>query len=294
MLSAGPDAAGRPGRVGVRHHHRDRPAAHLVLGRSSEHCRRETPTVDLHCVTKWSKLGTTWRGVSLDVLLADVESAADYALVALLRRLHDQPAAGGPASTGRPGSRTSTTASRSRRSTAGRPGCSCRTCTCGRARSGCAASSCCCRTSPASGRAPATTTTVTHGASSGTGATDLAGARRSRRSGRRPPRPAPSCSTCPTGPGTTPGQHVDVRLTAADGYTAQRSYSIASAAGRPPGRARPCSGSPTARCRPTWSTSPSRATGSSCAARSAATSSGGRPQSARRCCWSPAARASCR
>jgi DMSO/TMAO reductase YedYZ molybdopterin-dependent catalytic subunit len=41
----------------------------------------ETPTVDLHCVTKWSKLGTTWRGVSLDVLLEDVESVADYALV---------------------------------------------------------------------------------------------------------------------------------------------------------------------------------------------------------------------
>lgn len=40
----------------------------------------ETPTVDIHCVTKWSKLGTSWRGVSLDVLLADVESAADYAL----------------------------------------------------------------------------------------------------------------------------------------------------------------------------------------------------------------------
>jgi DMSO/TMAO reductase YedYZ molybdopterin-dependent catalytic subunit len=41
----------------------------------------ETVTVDLHCVTKWSKLGTTWTGVSLDTLLADVESAADYALV---------------------------------------------------------------------------------------------------------------------------------------------------------------------------------------------------------------------
>ncbi len=41
----------------------------------------ETPTVDIHCVTKWSKLGTTWRGVSLDTLLADVETAADYALV---------------------------------------------------------------------------------------------------------------------------------------------------------------------------------------------------------------------
>jgi DMSO/TMAO reductase YedYZ molybdopterin-dependent catalytic subunit len=41
----------------------------------------ETPTVDLHCVTKWSKLGTSWRGVSLDVLLSGVESAADFALV---------------------------------------------------------------------------------------------------------------------------------------------------------------------------------------------------------------------
>jgi DMSO/TMAO reductase YedYZ molybdopterin-dependent catalytic subunit len=37
-------------------------------------------TVDLHCVTKWSKLGTRWRGVSLDTLLAGVETAAEYAL----------------------------------------------------------------------------------------------------------------------------------------------------------------------------------------------------------------------
>jgi DMSO/TMAO reductase YedYZ molybdopterin-dependent catalytic subunit len=41
----------------------------------------ETPTVDLHCVTKWSKLGTRWEGVSLDTLLAEVDTAADYALV---------------------------------------------------------------------------------------------------------------------------------------------------------------------------------------------------------------------
>ncbi|WP_026877008.1 molybdopterin-dependent oxidoreductase [Jiangella gansuensis] len=41
----------------------------------------EEPTVDIHCVTKWSKLATTWRGVSLDVLMEDVETAADYALV---------------------------------------------------------------------------------------------------------------------------------------------------------------------------------------------------------------------
>jgi DMSO/TMAO reductase YedYZ molybdopterin-dependent catalytic subunit len=39
------------------------------------------PTVDLHCVTRWSKLATTWRGVSLDTLLADIDTAADYVLV---------------------------------------------------------------------------------------------------------------------------------------------------------------------------------------------------------------------
>ncbi|MFG2006280.1 sulfite oxidase-like oxidoreductase [Spirillospora sp. NPDC048911] len=41
----------------------------------------ETPTVDIHCVTTWSKLDTTWQGVSLDVLLEDVETVAEYALV---------------------------------------------------------------------------------------------------------------------------------------------------------------------------------------------------------------------
>jgi DMSO/TMAO reductase YedYZ molybdopterin-dependent catalytic subunit len=38
-------------------------------------------TVDLHCVTKWSKLGTAWEGVSVDDLLAEVETSAGYALV---------------------------------------------------------------------------------------------------------------------------------------------------------------------------------------------------------------------
>ena len=33
----------------------------------------ETVTVDIHCVTRWSKLDTTWEGVSVDTLLADVE-----------------------------------------------------------------------------------------------------------------------------------------------------------------------------------------------------------------------------
>src|SRR5262249_37366517 len=40
----------------------------------------ETPTVDLHCVTRWSKLGTTWEGVSLDTLLADVQAEASYVM----------------------------------------------------------------------------------------------------------------------------------------------------------------------------------------------------------------------
>ena len=35
---------------------------------------------DIHCVTKWSKLGTSFGGVSLDVLLADAEPLAAYAM----------------------------------------------------------------------------------------------------------------------------------------------------------------------------------------------------------------------
>jgi len=38
----------------------------------------ETFTVDIHCVTKWSKLGTQWTGVSVDVLLQDVDTSAEY------------------------------------------------------------------------------------------------------------------------------------------------------------------------------------------------------------------------
>jgi DMSO/TMAO reductase YedYZ molybdopterin-dependent catalytic subunit len=41
----------------------------------------EEVTVDLHCVTRWTKLDTVWRGVPLDALLEDVETAADFVLV---------------------------------------------------------------------------------------------------------------------------------------------------------------------------------------------------------------------
>jgi len=40
----------------------------------------ETITVDIHCVTRWSKLDTAWTGVSLDVLLGAVDYDAPYVL----------------------------------------------------------------------------------------------------------------------------------------------------------------------------------------------------------------------
>ncbi|MDM4764279.1 molybdopterin-dependent oxidoreductase [Galbitalea sp. SE-J8] len=36
---------------------------------------------DIHCVTRWSKLGTHWRGVSLDRLFENVESSYDFTMV---------------------------------------------------------------------------------------------------------------------------------------------------------------------------------------------------------------------
>src|ERR671914_605336 len=38
----------------------------------------EEITRDIHCVTKWSKLETSWEGVSVDTLLEGVETAAGY------------------------------------------------------------------------------------------------------------------------------------------------------------------------------------------------------------------------
>jgi DMSO/TMAO reductase YedYZ molybdopterin-dependent catalytic subunit len=37
--------------------------------------------VDIHCVTKWSKLDTRWSGVSIDVLLADVDPQGMFVTV---------------------------------------------------------------------------------------------------------------------------------------------------------------------------------------------------------------------
>jgi DMSO/TMAO reductase YedYZ molybdopterin-dependent catalytic subunit len=40
----------------------------------------ETVTTDIHCVTRWSKFDTTWEGVSVDTLLAEIEHDAAYVL----------------------------------------------------------------------------------------------------------------------------------------------------------------------------------------------------------------------
>ena len=40
----------------------------------------QTLTVDIHCVTKWSKLDTVWSGVSLDTLLEGVSTDARYVM----------------------------------------------------------------------------------------------------------------------------------------------------------------------------------------------------------------------
>jgi DMSO/TMAO reductase YedYZ molybdopterin-dependent catalytic subunit len=40
----------------------------------------ETVPCDIHCVTKWSKLGTSFRGVSMDTLFEHVEPVGAYAM----------------------------------------------------------------------------------------------------------------------------------------------------------------------------------------------------------------------
>jgi DMSO/TMAO reductase YedYZ molybdopterin-dependent catalytic subunit len=55
-----------------------------VLRRWNWKSFRELPsehiTVDIHCVTRWSKLGTAWEGVSLDTLLEDLVDDASFVL----------------------------------------------------------------------------------------------------------------------------------------------------------------------------------------------------------------------
>ena len=95
----------------------------------------EEITRDIHCVTKWSKLGTTWEGVSMDLLLEGVDTAAEH-VVAFCDGGYTTNLPLEEVTGAKPGSPTPTRQSRSRRSMAALPACSSPTSTSGRAPSG--------------------------------------------------------------------------------------------------------------------------------------------------------------
>ena len=95
----------------------------------------ETFTTDIHCVTKWTKLGTTWTGVSLDTLLAEVETEAEY-LTAWCDGDYTTNLTIEDISDGKAWIAYDFDGDPLTPSTAARRGCAPRTCTCGRARSG--------------------------------------------------------------------------------------------------------------------------------------------------------------
>ena len=64
----------------------------------------ENVPCDIHCVTKWSKLGTSFGGVSLDTLLEPVRAEGRVHDGLLVRRLHDQPGRSPTSPAGRRGS----------------------------------------------------------------------------------------------------------------------------------------------------------------------------------------------
>src|SRR5215203_3999528 len=127
-------------------------------------------------------------------------------------------------------------ASSSSHSTAGRPASWCPTSISGSRRNGSEGSASWRATTQGSGKPPATTATGTRGRNSGTtviSAPKPTGWQQAAVVSIHPetPRAKTIRFTVAEWPGHLPGQHVDVRLTADDGYRAERSYSIAS----PPG-----------------------------------------------------------
>ena len=240
----------------------------------------EDVTVDIHCVTKWSKLDTAWRGVSLDTLLDGVETAAGYVLAHSLRRLHHEPAARRPAR--RPGLgrlRVRRRAARARARRSG-PAAGAAPLLLEERQVGPRARAAADRRARASGSATATTTTATRGASSATPATDLGQSREVVDRIDETPRVAASSSTSPTGPDTCPAS------TSTSG-SPPRTATRPSAATRSPRRRRAARDDHrrAARRRRGLAVPHRRAacsaTGSSCADRSAATSCGSRAAAVR-------------
>ena len=202
---------------------------------------------DIHCVTKWTKFDTDWQGVLFDDILAAAGLATpptDYRARPFLRRLHDQRAGQRPRSAARRWWRSAYDGLADHRRS-WRPG----------AAAGAAslflevgqmgerAAVHRSATSPASGSCAAITCTAIRGASSASPATDgevdgsdvVPGGRLAWQEATvvaiRPqtPRVKSFLLKCRGWRGFRAGQHVDVRLTAPDGYQAERSYSIGSA-----------------------------------------------------------------
>ena len=261
---------------------------------------QEDMPCDIHCVTKWSKLGTSFRGVSVDTLLEGVEPSGRLRDGLLLRRLHDQPGARGPdrrqglgrdRARGQPLPREHGGPARllvphlyfwkSAKWVAGlrvmdhdEPGFW-------------EAERLPQPWRPLEGRALLERTDAGRAARAG----QLAD-----RNGRAIKTETPHVKSfrldLPMWMPHLPGQHYDVRLTAPDGY--QRPALLLDrlvAARRGRGRADHRPARRTARCRPTSTTWSTRATRWRSAARSPPTSSGA---ASRRCCSWAAARASCR
>ena len=218
---------------GVDVHDRRRGASRCAgRGTSSRRCRARTITIDIHCVTKWSKLDTVWEGVSVDTLLEARRARRRRTSLAFCdggytTNLPLEDVTGGKAwvAYGYDGEPLDP-------STAARRGCSSRTSTSGRARSGCAASTL--RDEDEPGFWESNGYHLRRRSVAGTAVLGrLTLARRGGGRGRWRRRRASgrSSSTCRGWPGHRAGQHLDVRLTAEDGYQAERSYSIASAPG---------------------------------------------------------------
>ena len=136
----------------------------------------DTYSGDIHCVTTWSKLDTSFAGISVDTLLAaakptpEASFAVATSTTGYTTNLPLADVTGGKAWVV-VGARGPAAADRARRPG---PAARARTSTSGRARSGSRRSRCSTTTSPASGRSTATTTAATRGSSSATRVTDPA------------------------------------------------------------------------------------------------------------------------
>jgi DMSO/TMAO reductase YedYZ molybdopterin-dependent catalytic subunit len=83
VLSAGPTPVANLATWNFSLHHGDRPIAQWTW-EQFEALTQTHLTVDIHCVTTWSKLDTVWQGVTIDALLAAAglsEPPAPFAMI---------------------------------------------------------------------------------------------------------------------------------------------------------------------------------------------------------------------